>query len=101
MRATLLAVFASCSPLLAAEIIFVSPNGSDNASGLNQETPVASLQTALDRAAEHKAREVQFVAGHYKLEAPVRITPKHSGADDRSLLVRAQDQAKVVLSGGK
>jgi len=105
MRATLLAVFASTS-LFAADTIFVSPVGNDSWNGisanrLGNDGPVASLQIALDRAAERKVREVQLLAGRYELKSPVTIGPRHSGTQGDPLVIRSQDGAKVVLSGGR
>jgi parallel beta-helix repeat protein len=106
MRATLLAVFASSLQLLAAETIFVSPLGNDSWNGLSETRagdngPVVSLQKALDLASENKAREIQLLPGRYELKAPVEITSKHSRTADRPLLIRAQDGARVILSGGR
>lgn len=106
MKAILAAFLVSCVSLCAADTIFVSTTGNDSADGLSSTPsgnngPVASLQTALARAAEHKAREIQFLPGHYELKAPVEITPQHSGSAERPLLIRAQDGAKVTLSGGR
>lgn len=101
MRANLLAIFGYCISVVAADVIFVSPGGNDTARGLSPEAAVASPQRALDLAAEHKAGEVRFGSGRYELEAAVQITAKHSGSQDRPLVIRAEDGAKVVLSGGR
>jgi parallel beta-helix repeat protein len=105
MRATLLAVFATTS-LFAADTIFVSTTGDDTWNGLTasrsgNDGPVATLQVALDRAAQRKAHEIQLLAGRHELKSPVAIGPRHSGTPERPLLIRSQDEAKVVLSGGR
>jgi len=106
MKARLAALLASCVSLFAADTIYVSTTGNDSANGLSpsvsaNDGPVASLQSALARATEHKAREIQILPGRYELNAPVEITPQHSGSAERPLLIRAQDGAKVILSGGR
>src|SRR5688572_26186106 len=83
MKARLAALLASCVSLFAADTIYVSTTGNDSANGLSssvsaKDGPVASLQSALDRATEHKAREIQILPGRYELNAPVEVTPQHS-----------------------
>ena len=106
MRALLTVFLLSCLPIFAAETIFVSPGGNDSANGLSatvsgNNCPVTSLQIALTRAAEHKAAEIQLLPGRYELKAPIQITPQNSGSAERPLLVRAQEEGKVILSGGR
>ncbi|HEX7861020.1 MAG TPA: right-handed parallel beta-helix repeat-containing protein [Verrucomicrobiae bacterium] len=106
MKATLSAFLLSCISLSAADTIFVSIKGDDSANGLastlsGNDGPVASLQSALARAAEYKAREIRLLPGHYELKAPVEITYRNSGTSDQPLLIHAQEGAKVVLSGGR
>jgi parallel beta-helix repeat protein len=106
MKATLSAFLVSSISLCAANTIFVSPTGSDSANGLSSvpadnNGPVATLQIALTRAAEHKAAEIQILSGRYELKSPVQVSSQASGTADRPLLVRAQDGAKVSFSGGR
>jgi parallel beta-helix repeat protein len=106
MRATLLAVVASTISLFGADAIFVSSGGNDAWNGLSatrsgENGPVANLEIALKRATEEKVHEIQFLAGRYELKAPVQIGPRHSGTLERPLIIRAQEGAKVVLSGGR
>ncbi|MDR3329624.1 MAG: right-handed parallel beta-helix repeat-containing protein, partial [Prevotellaceae bacterium] len=111
---TLLAALLLWGTTAPAAEIWVSPQGSDTASG-QPGKPVATLRMAL-----HKAREMRRLhsvgkgaaadvaggirivvgGGTYRLDEPLFIRPEDSGTEDSPTIVEAAAGAAPVLSGG-
>ncbi|MDR0891729.1 MAG: right-handed parallel beta-helix repeat-containing protein [Mediterranea sp.] len=88
--------------------IWVSTAGSDANAGTRQ-APKATLASALRQAREWRRTDASQVEGGitiymedgtYSLYEPVFVRPEDSGTEDSPTVVRAADDARVVLSGG-
>ena len=95
-----LACFASLA--FSAEI-YVSPTGSDAASG-TLAAPLATLAAARDKADQLKTGNtpvtVYLRGGTYYLNAPVVFGPSNSGTAAAPIVYTAYQSEKPVLSGG-
>jgi parallel beta-helix repeat protein len=101
----------SCLALLAqtrAEVVlYVSPSGSNSASGRSAITkdgtngPLATLSQALTKRAEITNDSVRIVmaAGRYELSRTLLIRPEHSGTAQKPFIIQASPGARVVVSG--
>ncbi len=91
---------------LAAASIHVSPAGDDANPG-TAERPVATLQKARDLARERikaglkEPVNVVFVAGTYRMDAPLELRPEDSGSAEFPITWKAADKARVILCGGR
>lgn len=96
-------------------IVYVSPFGSDSAAGSRDE-PLATIREALNvlnrRRSEGAGGEVVLADGVYALDEPLVLTPADSGFEDLDrkwfpqtpidpVVIRADDTAKPVVSGGR
>jgi len=82
--------------------LYVSPNGSDDASGLVGK-PVASFAAAQQKARKHVGKEavtVHFDDGIYYLPETLVFTPEDSGSKAHSITYKAHNEGGAVLSGG-
>lgn len=92
-----------CRPLVMdAADVYVSPTGSDTATGGN-EAPVASLKAAFARARAmgDQAVTIWMADGTYSVEATIDLNAFDSGSATAPLTVRAQEGANPVLVGGR
>ena len=84
----------------------VAPTGSDANPG-TREKPLATLSAARDATRRLKRDglktpvEVIVQAGTYYLAEPLTFSPEDSGTQECPITYKADDGAKVVLSGGK
>ena len=82
--------------------IYVSPNGSDNATG-EMSNPVASLQHAAELArtkAGKTAVTIYLAGGNYRLTEPLELNVNDGGTVEASILWKAMPEEKPVISGG-
>lgn len=88
-----------CNGLLEAQVIYVSPNGNDKASG-TRTNPIATFAAAQERVriSKEKNANIIFLAGRFYLPETVRFTSKDSKA---SVVYMAEKEGTVVISGGK
>lgn len=78
-------VFFCSSPASFAQNIFVSPTGSDSATGTSINDPVRSFQVAADRAkAIGSGAVVQFADGEYQFNQTAVLDASHSGLTFRA-----------------
>ncbi len=109
LRATFLAlfVFAFAHQALAVEL-YVAPDGNDLNAG-TAGAPLAHLERARDMIREMKrlhglpAGGVKVVlhAGIYYLQGPLVFEPQDSGSAPAPIVYTADENANVVLSGGR
>lgn len=103
---TLILLGPGSALLCATEISrYVSPTGSDQASGSAQSpwaTPQHALNQAVEIAGQFPKAKVQVVlhAGTYRITEPLSIHPKHVPLQG-SLTVRAANGEQAVISGGR
>jgi len=93
----ILSLFALAAGVLAgahAESIYVSPKGSDAASG-KKAAPVRSVERAVALAREQRYHEVELAGGVYRQASPLFLTAADSG-----LMLHAAKGQPVTLSGG-
>ncbi len=97
------------SPEAAPLILYISPTGSDQATGDSTQTPLRTPQAATRRVRElralpdNSARPVRviFFQGTYTLEGPWVLSPEDSGSQAAPITYAASPQAKVTISGGR
>lgn len=97
MKRLLLSSIALLGLTLAAgaqQKIFVSPGGSDKASG-DEKHPLATLSEAVARARASRPAEVILAEGEYRVTSPVCIGPEDSG-----LSIKGAGAGRTVISGG-
>lgn len=89
-------------------ILYVSPTGNDQNSGMSEVEPLATLQKALDNwAALKKSGKANFPAtillagGIYQLSNPVIIAPENGGTPINSLTIRSANNQKAKFNGAK
>ena len=85
-----------------AQTIYVSPVGNDNNPG-TKEKPVATFEKAqLQARKTDKSNRVEviFASGVYYLPQTVKVTKEDSREDNAPLIFRAEEEGRVVLSGG-
>jgi hypothetical protein len=80
---------------VAQNQLFVSVSGNDLNSG-TRESPLSSIQKAIDLAVSKNITEILLLEGNYYLTKPIVLQPKHSG-----ITIRSFEQNKVVISGGR
>lgn len=108
---TLLAVLVALSPALAAgpsasANFFVSPGGSDQNPGTEQE-PFATVAKARDAVRHLIAAglesdvKVCLRGGTYRLSEPLAFGPEDSGTQKHAITYAAYPGEKVVVSGGR
>jgi len=94
---------ACCASLAFSAEIYVSPTGSDAASG-TLAAPLATLAAARDKADQLKAGNtpvtVYLRGGTYYLNAPVVFGPSNSGTAAAPIVYTAYQAETPVLSGG-
>ncbi|MDC0177925.1 right-handed parallel beta-helix repeat-containing protein [Polaribacter sp.] len=82
--------------------IYVSPNGSDKNSG-DVNNPLATFTTAKQKARAFASKEtvtIYFADGVYYLPETIIFNSKDSGSEKHPIVYRANNEGKVVLSGG-
>ncbi|MET0242428.1 MAG: right-handed parallel beta-helix repeat-containing protein [Flavitalea sp.] len=82
--------------------IFVSTSGNDNNNG-SESKPVATFQKAQQLARTYpgdKSVEVIFGDGIYYLARPVILDQKDSRSENATIVYRAANEGKAILSGG-
>ena len=93
--------------IFAAEI-WISPDGNDKNSG-TKEQPKLTLQSALRQAREMRRLkesgiengiEIILKKGTYSLYEPLNIRPEDSGTAQSPTVIRSEEGAKTVISGG-
>ena len=94
---------ACCATLTFSAEIYVSPTGSDAASG-TLAAPLATLAAARDKADQLKAGNtpvtVYFRGGTYYLDTTVSFGPSNSGTAQAPITYMAYGSEKPVISGG-
>ena len=106
MRSILLAILFSIGSFAAEKIYYVSPRGNDQWSGTKAQPgegdgPFATLQKAIATSAGQPGTQILLADGRYLLSAPIQIQAKHSGNPSNPLVIRAMENAKPVISGGR
>ncbi|MBQ2628837.1 MAG: hypothetical protein IJG13_04085, partial [Kiritimatiellae bacterium] len=96
--AVALALLAGCDGFNGARAdLYVSPRGSDAASGVSPSSPLRTLARARDVArARGSATKIALADGVYELDEPLAFS-----ADDRDLVFEAAPGARPVLSAGR
>jgi len=82
--------------------IYVSPNGSDNATG-EMSNPIASLQHAAELArtkAGKTAVTIYLAGGNYRLTEALELNVNDGGTVEAPILWKAMPEEKPVISGG-
>ena len=74
--------------------IYVSPTGSDTNDGLSAETPLASIQFAIDKAVD-PGTTIYLAAGEYRPEARININDRNGTADNYNSLVCLDGRAVI------
>lgn len=74
--------------------IYVSPMGSDTNDGLSAETPLASIQLAIDKAVD-PGTTIYLAAGEYRPEARININDRNGTADNYNSLVCLDGRAVI------
>ncbi len=107
--AAVLTLFVLCdrTPFAAVEV-FVSPKGTDSASG-SREAPVASLQAARDRLREmrrqtsssHTSAFVTLAGGEYFLGSALNLNPSDGGEADAPVIWRSAPGERARIYGGR
>jgi hypothetical protein len=87
--------------------IYLSPNGSSQNPGTKNE-PLKTLTQARDKIRAYKAThtimDTIFVIvqnGFYKMDAPLRLSPKDSGTPQYPVIYKAAPGSRPVFSGGQ
>ncbi|WP_419193873.1 signaling protein [Novipirellula herctigrandis] len=91
-----------CSNHASAAELFVSPTGSDEASGA-KSSPVATLTRAKSLARQFAGKEtvtVHVADGIYYLPDTLVFDPEDSGTAEHPIAYAAQNEGGAVLSGG-
>ena len=92
----------------AAIDIWVSPSGKDSNPG-SERKPLKTVQTALLKARELRTKndpsiksgiQIVLLEGEYFLNEPLLLGPEDSGTSGAPTVIRAANNAKVVISGG-
>jgi hypothetical protein len=88
-----------CDGFLQAQVIYVSPQGNDKASG-TRKNPIATFAAAQERVrkSQEKNANIIFLAGTFYLPETVRFTSKDNKS---SVVYMAEKEGTVVISGGK
>ncbi len=102
-----LALFIVMGLSASAASIWVSPTGKDSNNG-SERKPLRTVQAALQKARELRKRsglnenEIQIIlmAGEYRMQKPLELGPEDSGTEKSPTVIRADENAKVVISGG-
>lgn len=86
--------------------LYVSPQGNDSNPG-TREKPLATVRGARDTVRNLKDEgpleepvTVILRGGTYRLEEPLRFTPRDSGSEENPITYRAAEGEKPILSGG-
>lgn len=90
-----------CTGADAADL-YVSPTGSDSASG-SKKSPLATLTSAKSIAAKFVGKEpvnVHVADGVYYLPETIVFTPEDSGSEQASVVYQAEHEGGAILSGG-
>ena len=74
--------------------LYVSPTGSDTNDGLSAETPLASIQFAIDKAVD-PGTTIYLAAGEYRPEARININDRNGTADNYNSLVCLDGRAVI------
>jgi len=118
LRAAILVFFAATvgepSSLIPAEAgFFVSPRGSDKASGTSAEPtgndgPFATVQRAREAVrallgSQKQPASIRVVlrGGTYYLDSPLELGPEDSGSEQAPVVYAASAGERVVISGGR
>jgi hypothetical protein len=80
---------------LAADAIYVSPNGDDSAKG-TEAAPLKTIQKAIDAAAAVKSTSVVLRKGTFFLTGALNVGTQHNG-----IAITAFPNESPVVSGGK
>jgi hypothetical protein len=109
MRKTLLILLLSfMSPSIGWSQVFVSTYGSDANEGTSTK-PLQSLAMALRKAREMRRLndpatkngiEIILGEGVYKLSEPLFLRPEDAGTNESPTIIRAEEGAHPILSGG-
>lgn len=94
----------------AEGVIYVSPSGSDNASG-TENAPLKSIQRALRMAREWRRTNDARIKGGitirlqsgamFVLDEPLYIRPEDSGTPDSKTVITSTDVQKAVIAGAE
>lgn len=87
-------------PLSLKTQIFVSPDGDDANDG-SENSPLKSIQTAIDRLKGMSGGVVWLRGGIYSPSETLKITSEHSGTDISPTFISAYRNEKVKINGGK
>ena len=82
--------------------LYVSPSGNDSNPG-TQESPVASLAVARDKARQFAGNEpvtIHFADGIYYLPETLVFAPEDSGSATNPVVYKATTEGGAILSGG-
>ena len=106
MRSILLAVLFSFGSFAAEKVYYVSPDGNDQWSGAKAQAgdgdgPFATVQKALEASAGQAGTQILLRDGRYLLSSPIQIQARHSGSPADPVVIRAMENAKPVISGGR
>lgn len=75
-------------------VIYVAPNGDDNNDGATAETPLASIQLAIDKATE-PGTTIYLAAGEYRPTERINIDDRNGTADNYNSLVCLDGRAII------
>jgi hypothetical protein len=85
--------------------LFVAPNGNDKNSG-SKKAPLSSIKVAKEKAVRlihkypNKDITIWFEDGTYFLDEPLEFTNEDSGLEGQSVVYKAVNDKRVLLSGG-
>ena len=103
-----LLLLAGCAVADAALTLYVSPDGSDDASGRTDQ-PFATLERARDEIRTLKGGAglpvggvvVELAPGVYELDAPIELTADDGGTEASPITYRSRKAGEARLLGGK
>lgn len=102
-------IMIPCIPSFGTEddvyTLYVSPSGSDNAAG-GENDPFGSIETACLKASKlvsekNKPVDIVIKNGVYRLTSPVSIGAGSSGKDGVPVTIKAESKGGVVFTGAK
>lgn len=75
-------------------VLYVSPTGSDSNDGLTKDTPLASIQLAIDKALD-PGTTIYLAAGEYRPTARININDRNGTSDNYNSLVCLDGRAVI------
>lgn len=88
----------------AERVIYVSPQGDDQAQGTTLDAPVRTVARAFEQvrqAAKDEAVTVVLRGGEYAITEPLVLRPEHSGTERTPVRVRAYEGETPLVTGGR